>query len=191
MAEQDIERKVSNIIEKYDSYKKNMHRETKTQERNERIFIQLLAERFFVAAKESYRNNAKSKGIPCEQPNFREIESDVLPLTVADADVGVDISNAETTLNVNSADIVERVSPLINENIEISDDPKDPDFETSLSKHYKSKFSCSSSSSPTSSSGTGIVNKIVNSGSVSSVLDRCGISGHQFTLLCGAIAGRL
>lgn len=82
-------------------------------------------------------------------------------------------------INIDMCDIDDNWDEVNNNN-----DEKDADFELSLSKYQKSKFSAGSNEK-----STGVIHKIVNGPDVSSMLDRTGISSPKFTMLCATIAG--
>lgn len=167
IADTEIVRKISRVIEKHDNYKKSMHRQTHTQECNERKFIDLLNEPFDIFPKQNYHHNKKMK------LDTESIKCEIMPVQTSDKNVHTDFDQA---LCVDDDSSDEENADFTNNN--------DSDFEMSLSKYQKSKFATESISKPTS-----VIEKIINSPDVSSVLDRTNISTPKFTLLCAAIAG--
>lgn len=61
IADTEIVRKITRVIEKHDHYKKSMHRQTHTQKCNEQKFINLLNEPFDIFHKTNYHHNKKIK----------------------------------------------------------------------------------------------------------------------------------
>lgn len=176
IASQDVVRKINNIIDKHDLYKKSMHRATETQRINERNFVNLLNEPFEMAPKTNYHRNKKENGLKsmkCEA--FNQL----------DANSNTDYEMIEVDEEL--VDGTDSQNESIDEIDEIDEDfnnKNDADFENSLSKYQLSKFS--SVSAP---KDHGVMHKIINSQDVSSALDRTGIKSPQFTILCAAIAG--
>lgn len=158
IADQDVVRKIEKVIEKYDLYKKSMHRDTPTQRCNERKLVSLLDERFDIAPKINYHNKKQKvepKSVKCEIVQQSDLNSNITP----------------------DFDMYEVVDTDVNKS-------NDSDFEMTLSKYQKSKFSSGSMIKL-----PGVIQKIIDSPDVSSALDRTNISAPKFTILCAAIAG--
>lgn len=174
IAKQEIVRKVFAIIDKYDTYKKTMYRDTDTQRRNEQKFVDLLNTQFDIVPKQNYHRN---KNIP------KKIEeAETLQLCDENSNTSDSVALGRRKVAVNVA----QDCPFDDDNVEISNNTDDPDFETSLSKYQRSKFSITPAADE-----PGVIQKIINSPDVSSVLDRIGLSPPKFMLLCTAIAGEI
>lgn len=172
MEDQDIARKINKILDKHDLYKKSMHRNTSTQRLNEQKFIDLLHERFDIFSKVNYHPNKKNK---LEPEKTEKLEQDKpLPEPVSVEQTLQSDENLDTDIDMSDVNEID------------FNDSGDLDFEMSVSKYHRSQLS-----SATSSEQSGVIQKIIDSPDVSSVLDRTGISTPKFTLLCAAIAGAI
>lgn len=167
---QDVVRKIHRVIDRYDSYKKSMHRESHTQRRNEKELIDLLSEQFNISPKVNYHFNKKKK---------LDQQSDQQSDRKSDQCKAMQVQRSDETVK---SDICDDDGSSDEVNIEETDN--DTDFEMNLSKYQRVKLSIEPIKKP-----PGVIEKIINSPDVSAVLDRTGISSPKFTLLCGAIAG--
>lgn len=177
IANQDIVRKINVVIDKYDSYKRSMHRDTKTQRQNEQKFVILLDQLFEIAPKTNYHHTKNDK---TKRPSE--------PLQLQDATLGTAANNQKS--NGRDGSQITSLLPA-NDLRDESDDEQisatdsDPDFEVSLTDYQKSKLCKSTKKEP------GVIHKILNNPDVSSALDRTGITSPKFTMLCAAIAGAI
>lgn len=177
----DVVRKLNKIIEKYDSYKKSMHRDTQTQRLNEQKFVSLLNQHFDIAPKANYHHN--------KEPTSESIS--VKYETVRDSDLSFDTDRGMHKVKRKTVQLSS--DKTFTTDFEMYDDDEmgyednknnDFDFEESISKYQKSKLLSGSLIKE-----TGVIHKIINSPGVSSALDRTNISVPKFTILCAAIAG--
>lgn len=187
MAQEYIVQKLHKLIANYDSYKKNMHRETPTQRLIEKKFIDLLDERFYIFPKNyTYKNNepnTESHEVTDQSNKKNKLES-AKESEIVEAPQIVENSNTEhktSNIDAEGDDVDAEGDDLSSE--DVNDEPNDPDFHDTLPKYLQSKFAASGTKSST------VISKIVNSPDVSSALDRTQISSPKFTILCAAIAG--
>ena len=162
IVQREIVRKTNGIIDKYEKYKKSMHRETARQYENERIFIAILNEKFSVECNRSFHSKKpKLENLKCGMINpENDQESEKMP-RMAFSECTNKLSKVEVNINEDMSSI------------------KDVDYETTLSFYERSKLL---HKKPT------VVETIINNPEIASILDRTGISTPQFTLLCGAIS---
>lgn len=171
IAPKDISRKIVKAIGDHESYKKSMYRENQTQRCNEEKFIDFLNERFEIFPKTNYHPNKKSKLESLTSEIFEPSSSEVQR---SNANLEADESNFE------AFDLDSDGEANNND----KDGANDADFESTLSKYQRRQLL----NEPIAKE-QGIIQKIIDSPEVSSVLDRTGYSAPKFSLLCAAMAG--